>query len=162
MMQGQSIQASKLMGAQVKGSTGDNLGTINDFVVNPQTGRIEFAVLSLTGPTGTTPTGVGEKLTPVPWRLLNFNSGAGGIGQQQYTFTATVDQSKLQSAPNFDKNQWPDFSQTDWHQKIYSHYGVSREGGTGGTGSGLEKGGTNPSTEKGSGAGGLQPKSDTQ
>ena len=88
------------MGAQVKGSTGDNLGTINDFVVNPQTGRIEFAVLSLTGPTGTTPTGVGEKLTPVPWRLLNFNSGAGGIGQQQYTFTATVDQSKLQSAHN--------------------------------------------------------------
>src|SRR5207247_7079905 len=58
MRGGQDIQASKLMGAQVKSSTGETLGTINDFVVNPQFGRIEFAVLSVTGPTGTTPTGV--------------------------------------------------------------------------------------------------------
>ncbi len=155
MHRGTPVQASKLMGASVKSSTGDNLGNINDFIVNPMTGRIEFGVLSLSNPAGTTPTGAGEKLTPIPWRLLNFNSsGVGGVSGQQYTFTANLDQSKLASAPSFDRNQWPDFSQSDWSQKIYSHYGISWRGeGTGGTGTG-----TGSSTDQGAGASGLPPK----
>ena len=144
MMHGTPIQASKITGAQVKSSTGETLGSINDLIINPQSGRIEFAVLSVTGPTGTTPTGAGEKLTPVPWRLLNFNSASATAGQ--CNFTANVDRSKLTSAPNFDKNQWPDFSDSDWNHKVWSYYGITpREGGTG--------------TDKG--ASGLVPKSNT-
>jgi hypothetical protein len=76
-----------------------------------------------------------------------------------------VDQAKLNSAPSFEKSQIPDFSQSDWSQKIYSHYGMSwREGASGssgGTGSGIEKSGSGSSTDKGAGASGLQPKSGT-
>src|SRR5206468_9097110 len=108
----------------------------------------------------------------IPWKLLSFNSTAqpGALGgEQQYSFTANLDQSKLASAPNFDKNQWPDMSRREWSQKFYSYYGITPESGTGGTGTGTEKekgekGGTGSSTEKstdkGAGAGGLQPKSD--
>jgi|ERR1051326_120127 sporulation protein YlmC with PRC-barrel domain len=161
MMHGsQEIRASKITGAQVKSSTGENLGTIQDIVINPRNGRAEFAAISLTGPTGTTPTGAGEKLTLIPWKLLNASTTGTGA-EQQPTFTAKVDQSKLSSAPSFDKNQWPDMSQRDWSQQYYSYFGVTPESGFGGTGTGMEKGESSPSTEKGSGASGLQPKSGT-
>jgi len=158
MRGGNDLRGSKINGAQIKSATGETLGTIDDVIINPRSGRIEFAALSVTGPTGTTPTGAGEKLTLVPWRLLNAQPGAG----EQLTFTANVDQAKLSAAPSFDKNQWPDMSQSDWSQKYYSYFGLSREG-LGGTGTGMEKGergGTGPGTEKGAGAGGLQHKSD--
>src|SRR5437879_3145383 len=74
MMHHADIRGSKIIGSQVKSSTGENLGTIEDVIINPRSGRIEFGVLSVTGPTGTTPTGAGEKLTPIPWRLLSFSS----------------------------------------------------------------------------------------
>src|ERR1051326_4108165 len=45
------IRASKLIGANVKGSTGEELGTINDIIVNPGSGRIDFAVISCTSST---------------------------------------------------------------------------------------------------------------
>jgi sporulation protein YlmC with PRC-barrel domain len=149
---GQDIRASKLQGAQVKSAAGENLGTIEDVILNPRSGRIEFAVLSLTGPTGTTPTGAGEKLTPLPWKLLSFSS-SGAAGAEQYSFTANVDQTKLTAAPSFDKNQWPDMSSHEWTQKYYSYFGIT-PGGMGGTGTGMEKekGGTGTGTEKESGS----------
>ena len=162
-MHSHAIRASKINGAQVKTAAGENLGTIEDIVINPRTGHAEFAILSLTGPTGTTPTGTGEKLTPIPWKVLSLNtpSQPGAAGTEQYSFTASVDQNKLASAPNFDKNQWPDMSR-DWNQKVYSYFGITPDFSSGGTGSGLDKstGEKSYGTEKGAGASGLQPKSD--
>src|SRR4051812_49629612 len=40
-------RASQLTTAQVKSSSGESLGQVNDLLVNPNTGRIEFAVISL-------------------------------------------------------------------------------------------------------------------
>src|SRR5947209_3674947 len=42
----QEIRASKLTGSEVRSSSGEQLGTINDVVINPNSGRIDFAVLS--------------------------------------------------------------------------------------------------------------------
>ncbi len=51
---GQDVRASKLMGAQIKGSSGSSsVGTINDIIINPMSGRIDFAVISL-GSSGST------------------------------------------------------------------------------------------------------------
>jgi len=160
MMHGQDIRASKIQGAQVKSASGENLGTIEEVIINPRSGRAEFAVLSVTGPTGTTPTGAGEKLTPIPWRLLSFNN-AGAAGAEQYTFTANVDQTKLSSAPNFDKSQWPDMSSPDWAQKYYSHYGIT-PGSSGSTGLGIEQGGLGTDSGKVNDPGYGGSKSDTK
>lgn len=56
---GMHLRASKLNGATVNSVTGETLGTIEDLIINPQNGRADFAGLSLTSPTGTTPTGAG-------------------------------------------------------------------------------------------------------
>jgi len=102
---------SQLTGSSVKNTSGETLGQINDFVVDPSTGRIEFAVLSLRGGPQS------GKLTAVPWALIRPS------GESQ-NLTANIDKDKLSSAQTFERSQWPDMSQEAWGQKIYSHYGL--------------------------------------
>jgi sporulation protein YlmC with PRC-barrel domain len=178
MGMGQSLRASKLTGAEVKDSQSQSVGRIEDVVINPVSGRIEFAVISLDGasatgsttsPSATTSTtttttsaagSTAGKLVPVPWMLLRqstagsastttstsrstFPSTSTTGSEQQYAFTLNVDRSKLEQAPSFDRNSWPDISQGDWHQRIFSHYG---RGGAA-TGGAESPSGTSTSTE---------------
>jgi hypothetical protein len=134
-MHGQSFRASKAINAEVKTAQGENLGKIEDLIVNPTTGKIEFAVINRE-----------DKLTPLPWQLLSASpAGArAGLpstpGTEQCTFSANVEKQKFDQAMTIDKNQWPDFS-TSWKQQVYSHYGVSESGvGAPGSPSGAERG----------------------
>jgi sporulation protein YlmC with PRC-barrel domain len=43
----QEVRGSQLMGATITGSSGENLGTVSDTIINPTSGRIDFAVVSL-------------------------------------------------------------------------------------------------------------------
>ncbi len=105
------MRLSQLTGSSLKNTSGEALGQINDFVVDPSTGRIEFVVLSLRGGAQ-----IG-KLTAVPWTLIRPS----GEGQN---LTANIDKDKLSSAQTFERSQWPDMSQETWGQQIYSHYGL--------------------------------------
>src|SRR5206468_227638 len=96
------------------------------------------------GTSGTTPgtsastasaasSSTGEKLVPIPWNLLR-PSGMTGRGassdttsaisttSEQMTFVFSGDQAKLTSAPSFDKSSWPDISQPNWRQSVFSHF----------------------------------------
>ncbi|PWU14104.1 MAG: hypothetical protein C5B50_17925 [Verrucomicrobia bacterium] len=63
-MQHQDIKASQLNGAEIKSSSGETLGTISDYIVDANSGRLDFAILTLsssgtssgsaTSPSGTT------------------------------------------------------------------------------------------------------------
>ena len=159
----QACRVSQALNAQVKTQDGQQLGQIEDLIVNPQTGKIDFAVVSK-----------GEKLYPIPMQLLQPEGGSQGSSStstsgttsgtsttdrstdttsgttsttsptysrsgaqgQKITFVAQVDRSKLEQAPSFSRTQWPEMSQS-WSQQIYSHFGVSPEaaGGTGSSGS---------------------------
>src|SRR5258706_1110142 len=154
------LRGSKLMGADVKTSSGESLGKIEDVVVNPSSGRIDFAVISYSGstdssgaarlptPLTSTTSSSGEKLVPLPWSMIRSAGGAYGgtpASTEQPSFVFNGDKSRLQSAPSFDRNSWPDFSQSDWSQRIYSAFGSSATGGAsspGGTSSGESSTGT--------------------
>lgn len=166
---GHSARISKLMNTSLRGQTGESLGQIQDLVIDPTSGQIQFVVLSLdssaTGAPGTSSatttdssvssprsatTGVGSYGTPtsqgrfvaIPWRLIRSS------GSDQYT--ATVDRTKLQTAPTFSAMAWPTMDST-WSQRVYSHFGIDATGrgapGTdAGTGTGTDSGTRNPST----------------
>jgi len=149
-----SIRASKLPGARVIDSSGQRAGTIQDVIVNPNSGRIEFALLSLdnslsqTGSTSennsaTSSTSASEngttsysannsngKLVPVPWSLLRTSASSQySAVTEQPTFTVNTDRNKLSSAPSVDLS---DLSQSEWQQRIYSYYGVTPHSSVGG------------------------------
>lgn len=149
----QEVRASKIMSAEVKDSQKQTLGTINDVIFNPNSGRIDFAVVSLSANSGTTDTtssppstgsslATAAKLVPIPWMLLRSSSSAPGgstssssstvsaTGQPEFTFSG--DRSKLESAPSFDQSNWPDITQAAWRQSVYAHFGMTAGSSTGG------------------------------
>ena len=118
------VRASKLVGAQVNDSSGNHAGQIQDIIVNPTSGRIEFALLSL-GATGTSPVS-SDKLVPVPWSLLKVSTSSQySTSSDQPTFTLNADQNKLNNAPTLGST---DLNQSQWRQRVCSYYGVSPEG----------------------------------
>lgn len=187
-MSGPEQRASQLTGAQVNGASGQTLGTINDVLINPASGRIDFAVISLnasaeTGAAGTPATAgapgststsgatsststSGEKLVAVPWPLLRPSSAAGatsttvtsGTAGAQTTFVFAGDTSKLQSAPSFSQANWPDISQPSWRHSIFSYFGMTPGAATGAAES---PGGTSGSSSSYPGSSGSQGSSST-
>jgi sporulation protein YlmC with PRC-barrel domain len=107
-------RASKVIGADVVNPQGDKLGDIKDVVFDPATGRIQYAVLGAGGFLG-----VGEKYFAIPWEALTSKAGDKG------DFILNVDKEKLQNAPSFDKNNWPNMADRNWAQQVYAYYGVT-------------------------------------
>jgi len=106
-------RASKLIGADVENPQGEKLGDIDDIVLDPETGRIRYAVLSFGGFLG-----LGEKYFAIPWTALTSKAGEKG------DFILNVDKEKLKNAPGFDKNNWPNMADRSWAEQVYSYYGV--------------------------------------
>jgi sporulation protein YlmC with PRC-barrel domain len=130
-----SVRASKLTGAQVKDSSGQNVGTIQDVIINANSGRIDFALLSVNSSgSSSSSTSTSEsttasressgKLVPVPWSLLRTSASASqySSSSEQPAFTLNVDRNKLNGAPAVDTSE---LSQSQWQQRIYSYYGVT-------------------------------------
>lgn len=112
------IRASTLTGAPVSDSAGQRVGQIQDIIINPTTGRIDFITLSLNSENNN-----GGKTIPVPWPLLRTSSSSQYAGtSEQHNFTLNVERSKLVAAPSVD---WAELSKSEQRQRIYSYYGVT-------------------------------------
>lgn len=106
------LSAGTLMGDRVRNNQGEDLGTIKELMIDLENGRIAYAVLSFGGLFG-----MGDKLFAVPWSALMLD-------ESTHEFLLNADRRLLESAPGFDKNNWPDFADTSWGQQIYSYYGA--------------------------------------
>jgi len=105
------LSASTLAGDRVRNSAGEDLGKIEDLMIDVQDGRVAYAVLSFGGFLG-----IGDKLFAVPWNALTVN-------EQEKVFVLDVDRQTLENAPGFDKDNWPDMADPSWGQQIHGHYG---------------------------------------
>ncbi|MCD6034823.1 MAG: PRC-barrel [Rickettsiales bacterium] len=105
------LSASDMTGNPVKNLEGDDLGNITALMIDPDTGRIEYAVLSFGGFLG-----LGDKLFAIPWQALELNI-------QEKHFVLNVKKECLEKAPGFDKEDWPDMADPQFRDKIYTHYG---------------------------------------
>jgi sporulation protein YlmC with PRC-barrel domain len=63
------LSATTLINDDVKNNAGDNLGKIEDVMLDVDTGRISYAVLSFGGFLG-----MGDKLFAIPWNALRLNT----------------------------------------------------------------------------------------
>ncbi|MHB8454958.1 MAG: PRC-barrel domain-containing protein [Acidiferrobacterales bacterium] len=104
--------ADTLIGTDVYNQQSEILGDIKEIILNLNSGRINYAVLSFGGFLG-----MGEKLFAVPWSALKLDS------KNKY-FVLNVDKEHLKSAPGFDKDHWPNMSENSWSAGIHSYYGV--------------------------------------
>ncbi len=107
-----TFRTSKLAGLNVRNMQGEELGEINDFVINLKTGKVEYAAMSVGGVLG-----IGNKLFALPFSKLKFDHG-----QDEMFFVLDMPKEKIAAAPGFDQNDWPDFADPNWTDRIERHY----------------------------------------
>lgn len=105
------LSASTMVGDNVVNSKGENLGEIKELMVDLESGRIVYAVLSFGGFLG-----MGDKLFAVPWEAL-------AVRTEEKVIELDVDKEVLEGAPGFDKSDWPSQPDRSFVNKIYTHYG---------------------------------------
>ena len=105
------MSASSLTGDRVVNLAGEDIGKINEIMIDTPTGRIAYAVLSFGGFLG-----MGDKLFAIPWSRLSLDEG-------RKVFVLDVDRATLEKAPGFDKDNWPDMADHAWGNRIYTYYG---------------------------------------
>jgi len=105
------LAASTLAGDSVKNSAGEDLGKVDEIMIDIPSGRVAYAVLSFGGFLR-----MGNKLFAVPWDALK-------VDQDRKCFVLEVDKTQLENAPGFDKDNWPDMADQTWGEQIYSYYG---------------------------------------
>jgi sporulation protein YlmC with PRC-barrel domain len=108
-------EASEVMGSDVRNESGEDLGEVEDLVIDASSGSIEYAVLSFGGVLG-----IGDKLFAIPFS--HFEAPEVPESSQQAYFTLDVPKAKLENAPGFPKDNWPDLSHT-WCSGVDQYYG---------------------------------------
>jgi sporulation protein YlmC with PRC-barrel domain len=105
------MSATTLIGERVRNEEGFNLGKIEDLMIDLETGRVAYVVLSFGGFLG-----IHTKLFAVPIEIMKFDLAS-------KEFVLNLDKDVFKNAPGFDKTNWPDFANADWENEIYSYYG---------------------------------------
>lgn len=100
-----------LIGCGVRNRAGEDIGKVEDIMLDLNSGRVAYVVLSFGGFLG-----IGDKLFAAPWDAFVLN------GDEQ-EFLLDVDRHTLEKAPGFDKNSWPDMADPTWEESIRAHYG---------------------------------------
>lgn len=90
---------SNLMGFSVVSSDNQQLGTVDDLIINLEKLQVDYVVVKNA-----------DKDIPVPWKVLSLNGGASGnatTAPSKNAFTLMVDQSAFTNAPTFDLTTLP-------------------------------------------------------
>ena len=105
--------AEALIGRTVENSNGDNLGEINNVIINEK-GDVVAVVIGVGGFLG-----IGDKYHPLPWSALTYDEQQGG-------YVVDIDRSRLEGAPAYsaaETSAWddPGFGRrvTDYYEEPY-------------------------------------------
>jgi sporulation protein YlmC with PRC-barrel domain len=106
----QLTQLRVIVGKKVENPQGENLGNIEEVVIDAATGDLAYAVLAFGGFLG-----LGEKLFALPWSTLKQAAND--------TFTVPLTEAQIKKAPGFDKADWPSMEDKHWGDTIHAYYG---------------------------------------
>jgi len=105
------LSASTLIGDNVRNMNGEDLGKLEEIMLDLDEGRASYAVLSFGGFLG-----VGDKLFAIPWDALSVDT-------ENEEIVLDIQKEQLENAPGFDKDDWPKTTDRDWLVEVYSYYG---------------------------------------
>ncbi len=110
-----ALSASSIAGTTVLNPAMETIGSIEDLMVDLDTGDVNYAVLS------------------VDTGFLNMGSKYFAIPLEEFDFKPTskeamlnIDKERLENSPGFDKDNWPTGAQHDFVNEVFSYYGRER------------------------------------
>jgi hypothetical protein len=105
------VRANDVVGVAVKNRLNEDLGKIEEIVLDKKTGHAAYVVLSFGGILG-----MGNKLFALPWHSISYDTN-------KDCFILNETKERLEAAPGFDKNNWPNMADRTWAESIQSYYG---------------------------------------
>jgi hypothetical protein len=102
------VRTNDVIGKDVKSPSLQNLGEIEEIVMDKVTGEARYVVLSFGGFMG-----LGEDYYAFPWHSISYNKA-------EECFILNVDKSKLKKEHGFNKNHWPDLA--TWPTTVDRYY----------------------------------------
>lgn len=103
-------KASDLVGKKVRNNANEDLGEIQDLAIDPDRGRVAYAVVAFGGFMG-----MGEKWFAIPMATFTLPSDA-------KHFVLSADKDRLKSAEGFDKGRWPNMADSRWATNVHTYY----------------------------------------
>jgi len=103
---------SVLVGARVRGEDGEDIGRIEEVLIDINAGRVAYALIAVGGVMG-----IGEKLYAVPWRAIRR-------GADDSEVILDGDREQLERAARFDPLHWQDPADETWIAHLDQFYGA--------------------------------------
>ena len=104
------LSSSSISHDDVVNAAGDDLGHVEDLMIDPMTGKVDYAVLSFGGFLG-----IGDKYFAVPFDQFS-------VDRENKRMVLNVDKDRLKDAPGFDKDNWPDFANESFRTSVSDFY----------------------------------------
>ena len=105
------ISSDKVEGTKVYNDAGEKLGSIDDLMIDKQSGQVRYAVLEFGGFLG-----MATDRYPLPWSMLKYDKGQDG-------YVVSLDKAKLDKAPRYAEADVPAYT-TDYSKRVDSYYGT--------------------------------------
>ncbi|MGA0595491.1 PRC-barrel domain-containing protein [Enterovirga sp. CN4-39] len=103
------IASNKVEGTAVFDRSGDQIGTVYNFMVDKVSGQVAYVVMSFGGFLG-----IGESYHPLPWRALTYDTELGG-------YVVDIDKDQLAGAPTHGADEDP-FADDEYGRKVDAYY----------------------------------------
>lgn len=104
------LAATSIVGDPVESTNGEQLGKIDDIMINIQSGTIEYLVVEYGAFFG-----IGGKLFAIPFSELKVNPN-------RRAFVLNKEKDYLKNAPGFDKAHWPDTNAHSYFDDVNKYY----------------------------------------
>ncbi len=105
--------ADTLIGDHIHNMQNEHLGTVKEIMIDMQSGQIAYVVMASGGVLT-----IGEKLFAVPWEAL-------ALDPANHQLRMNIDKERIEAAPGFDKDHWPDMANSAWATELHNYYGTS-------------------------------------
>jgi len=122
------LSATTLAKDSVRNRLDENVGSIRDIMIDVPSGRIAYAVLGVGGFLG-----IGERLFAIPWESLTLD-------EDEKCFILDVNKERLERAPGFDQDNWPDMVNPAWENGVRGYWRPSQTTSSAGSSEGDDYG----------------------
>ena len=102
------LPTTTIKGSKIINVNEENLGMLEELMIDPEKGKIAYAVLSFGGFLGR-----GNKLFAIPWEVLEFSRD---------DYILRIDKSVLEKMEGFDEEEWS--LTRDELANVYAHFGI--------------------------------------
>lgn len=117
---GGNVRVSELIGMDIQNPAGEEIGEIDDLVIDARTGKVRYAAVTYGGFLG-----LGNKLFAVPFEAFRFQREPGDA--DDIILVLNISENQLEASQGFDKDHWPNWSDPHFARELDQRYQVDRQ-----------------------------------